>query len=116
VKTAAVLRLNAEMRLADRDYAGAIDTWRQAIALQPGSAAVHLRLAEALAAASRPDEAVAEYVTAISVNAGADAHRRLAELYDALGRTAEASRERATHVQRRLEELRQRAEAGAYGL
>ena len=116
VKTAAVLRLSAEMRMAERDYAGAVDSWRQAILLQPGSATVHLRLAEALAAANRPDEAVAEYLTAISLKAGADAHRRLAELYDALGRTAESSRERVTHVERRLEELRRRAEEGAYGL
>jgi tetratricopeptide (TPR) repeat protein len=116
VKTAAVLRLNAEMRMAERDNAGAIDLWRQAISLQRGSAAIHVRLAEALAAANRPDEAVAEYQTAISLKAGPDAHRRLAELYDALGRTAEASRERATYVERRLEELRQRAAGGAYGL
>jgi len=116
VKTAAVLRLNAEMRMAARDYAGAVDIWRQAILLQPGSAAVHLRVAEALAAAKRPDEAVAEYLTAISLKAGADAHRRLAELYDSLARTGEAGRERAAHVERRLEELRQRAEQGAYGV
>jgi tetratricopeptide (TPR) repeat protein len=115
VKTAAVLRLNAEMRMAERDHAGAIDLWRQAISLQRGNAAIHLRLAETLAAANRPDEAVAEYLTAISLKAGADAHRRLAELYDALGRTAEGGRERATHVERRLEELRRRAEEGAYG-
>jgi tetratricopeptide (TPR) repeat protein len=116
VKTAAVLRLNAEMRMAARDYAGAVDIWRQAILLQPGGAAVHLRLAEALATANRPDEAVAEYRTAISLNAGADAHRRLAELYDSLARTGEAARERAAHVERRLDELRQRAEQGVYGL
>jgi tetratricopeptide (TPR) repeat protein len=116
VKTAAVLRLNAEMRMAERDHAGAVDIWRQAIRLQPEGAAVHLRLAEALAAASRPDEAVAEYLTAISLKAPPDAHRRLAELYDSLARTGEAGRERAAHVERRLEELRQRAEQGAYGL
>ena len=115
VKTAAVLRLNGEMRMTAGDPAGAVDVWRQAILLQPGSAAVHLRLAEALAVANRPDEAVAEYLTAISLNAGTDAHRRLAELYDSLGRTGEAGRERRVHVEQRLEELRQRAE-GAYGL
>ena len=115
VKTAAVLRLNAEMRMTERDYASAVDIWRQAILLQPGSAAVHLRLAEALAAANRPDEAVAENLTAIALKAGADPHRRLAELYDSLGRTGDAVRERAAHVERRLEELRQRAEQGAYG-
>ena len=114
-KTAATLRLNAEVRRGEGDYAGAIDLWRQAIALQPGSAAIHLRLAEALAAVNRPDEAVPEYRTAISLSAGSDAHRRLAELYDALGRADEASRERTIHIERRLEELRQRAEQGGYG-
>jgi tetratricopeptide (TPR) repeat protein len=114
-KAAAVLRLNAQIRLGERDYAGAIDLWRQANSLQRGSAATYLRLADALAAANRPDEAVTEYLTAISLDAGADAHRRLAALYDALGRTADASRERATYVKRRLEELRRRAEDGAYG-
>ena len=68
--------------MAKRDYAGAVDSWRQASLLQPGTATVHLRLAE---------------------------------LYDALGRTAESRRERATHVERKLEELRRRAEEGAYG-
>jgi tetratricopeptide (TPR) repeat protein len=115
VKTAAVLRLNAEMRMAERDYAGAVEIWRQSIAIQP-AAAVHLRMAEALTAAKRSDEAVAEYLTAISLKAGSDVHRRLAELYDSLGRTGEAGRERATYVERRLEELRQRAAEGAYGL
>ena len=120
-KTAAVLRLDAEIRRGERDYDGAIDLWRQANSLQRGNAAIHLRLAEALAAANRSDEAVAEYRTAISLGAGADAHRRLAELYEAMGLTAEGRSERATHVERRLEdrrlgELRRGAEAGAYGL
>jgi tetratricopeptide (TPR) repeat protein len=114
IKNAAVGRLNAEMRMAEGDYAGAIESWRQANLLQP-SVAVHLRLAEALAAAKRPDEAVAEYLTAISLKAAPDAHRRLAELYDALGRTADAARERATHAARRLEELRRRAAEAAFG-
>ena len=114
-KAAAVLRFNAEMRMTERDFAGAVEIWRQALLLQQGSAAVHLRLAEALAGANRPDEAVAAYRTAISLEAGADAHRRLAELYDSIGRTGEADRERAAHVERRLAELRRRAEQGAYG-
>lgn len=115
LKSAAVLRLSAEMRMAEHDHAGAIDVWREAIQLEQGRAAAHLRLAEALAAAGRPDEAVAEYRTAISLNAGPDVHRRLAELYDSLGRGDDADRERAVHVDRRLEELRRRAD-GAYGL
>jgi tetratricopeptide (TPR) repeat protein len=115
-KAAAALRVNAEVRMGQRDYPGAIDLWRQAIALQGANAAIQLRLAEALTAANRPDEAVTAYLTAISLDAGPDAHRRLAELYDSTGRTAEAMRERATYVTRRLEELRRRAEQGAYGM
>ena len=112
-RTAAALRLQAEVRMGERDYSGAVDLWRQAISVQGGSAVSHLRLAEALAAAQRPNDAVAEYLTAISLGAGADAHRRLAELYEVLGRPAESARERVTHVERRLEELQQRAEEGA---
>ena len=114
-KAAAALRLTAEVRREQSDDAGAIDLWRQAISLQPGSAAVHLRLAETLAVANRRGEAVAEYRTAISLGAGADVHRRLAALYDALGRADDASRERTIYLDRRLEELRQRAEHGTYG-
>jgi tetratricopeptide (TPR) repeat protein len=114
-KAAAVLGLTAETLMADGDYAGAVDGWRQAILLQPGRAPVHLRLAAALAAANRGDDAATEYRTAIALGAGADAHRRLAEVYELLGRSGEAERERATHVERRLEELRQRAQHGAYG-
>jgi hypothetical protein len=36
-------------------------------------------------------------------------HHQQADLYDALGRSAESARERATHVERRLEELGQGA-------
>jgi tetratricopeptide (TPR) repeat protein len=115
VRTAGVLTLQAEVRMGERDFSGAIDLWRQAIAAQRGSAARQLRLADALVAANRQDEAVGEYLTAISLGAGAEAHRRLAELYDTLGRIAESARERATYVERRLEDLRGRADEGAPG-
>jgi len=113
VRSVAVLTLQAEVRMGARDFSGAIDLWRQAIALQRGSAARQLRLAEALVAANRQGEAVTEYLTAISLGAGAEAHRRLAELYDTLGRTDDSARERATYVGRRLQELRERADEGA---
>ena len=113
VRSVAVLTLQAEVRMGARDFNGAIDLWRQAIALQRGSAARQLRLADALVAANRQGEAVTEYLTAISLGAGAEAHRRLAELYDTLGLTADSARERATYVSRRLQELRGRADEGA---
>src|SRR5213083_977266 len=50
---------------------------------------------EVLVAAQRLDEAAKTYQTAISLGAGADARRRLAEVHDALGRNAESVRERA---------------------
>lgn len=114
-RTAAALRLDAEVRAAARDYPAAIDLWRQAMSLQPGGSAAHVRLAEALAAAGRADEALAEYRTALSRGAGADIHLRLADLYERIGRSDEASRERTRHVERRLDELHQRAEAGTFG-
>jgi tetratricopeptide (TPR) repeat protein len=98
--------------MGERDFNGAIDLWRQAIALQRGSAARQLRLADALVAANRQGEAVTEYLAAISLGAGVEAHRRLAELYDTLGRSDDGARERATYITRRLEELRQRASDG----
>ena len=112
LRTIAILTLQAEVRNGERDYAGAIDLWDQIIQLRPGSASSHLRLAEALVAAQRLDEAAKNYQTAISLGAGADARRRLAEVHDALGRNAESVRERASYVQQRLEELRQRAADG----
>jgi tetratricopeptide (TPR) repeat protein len=111
-RTAAVLALEAELRAGERRFSEAIDLWRQIIASQPGSAARQLRLADALVAAKRHEEAAAEYVAAIALGAGADAHRRLAEVYDTLGRPADSARERATYVDRRLEELRLRAAGG----
>jgi tetratricopeptide (TPR) repeat protein len=113
VRSVAVLTLQAEVRMGARDFNGAIDLWRQAIALQRGSAARQLRLAEALVAANRQGEAVTEYLAAISLGAGAEAHRRLAELYDALGRTNDSARERTAYMNLRIEELRERADEGA---
>ncbi|MEO8255732.1 MAG: tetratricopeptide repeat protein [Acidobacteriota bacterium] len=112
LRTIAILTLQAEVRNGERDYAGAIDLWNQIIPLRPGSAASHLQLAGALVAAERLDEAATTYRTAISLGAGADARRRLAEVYAALGRNAESVRERASSVQQRLEELRERAANG----
>lgn len=111
-RTAATLTLQAEVRMTERDYRGAIDLWQQAATMQRGSASIHLRLADALAAAQRLDEAAAAYQTAIALDAGADAHRRLADVWAALGRQEDSARARAAYVARQLEELGQRA-AGA---
>jgi tetratricopeptide (TPR) repeat protein len=112
VRTIAILTLQAEVREREREYATATDLWDQIVRLRPRSASNHLRLADAQVSAQRLDEAAKTYQTAISLGAGAEAHRRLAAVQVALGREAESVRERATYVQQRLEELRQRAAEG----
>jgi tetratricopeptide (TPR) repeat protein len=108
-RTIALLTVQANVRKDERDFAGAIDLWDQIIQLRRESASAHLRLAETYVAAGQLDEAVTAYQAAIALGAGVDIHRRLAELYAALGRNDESARERASYVQQRLEELRQRA-------
>jgi tetratricopeptide (TPR) repeat protein len=110
-RTVATLTLQAEVRMTERDYAGAVDLWRQVIAMQRGSGSIHMRLADALVSAKRLQEAVDVYQTAISLEAGAEAHRRLADVYDALGRSDDGARERGRYLARQLESLRQRAPA-----
>src|SRR5947207_2405619 len=65
-RTIAMLTLQAEIRIGERDYAGAIDLANQIIQLRPRNASSHLRLADALVAAGRLDDAGKEYQTAIS--------------------------------------------------
>ena len=108
-RTAATLALQAEVRMSERDYSGAIALWRQVVTMRPGSASTHLRLADALLAADRLDEAAAAYQTAVSLDAvPAEPHRRLAGVYEALGRREESARALAGYVSRKLEELRRR--------
>lgn len=113
-RTAAVLQLEAEVRMGERDYEGAVGFWRQLVALER-SAGRYLRLADALIALKRMEEAAAELQAAIALNAGPDAHRRLAGVWQAMGRGEDSARERATYTRRRLEELRQRAQQGTPG-
>ena len=108
-RTIAVLTVQAELRMRERDYAGAVDRWDQVVQLRPQQALNHLRLADALAAAGRLDGAAQSYQQAVTLGAGPDILRRLAGVYDAVGRTADSERVRNDYIQRRLEELRLRA-------
>jgi tetratricopeptide (TPR) repeat protein len=110
-RTAAVLQLEAEVRMGERDYEGALGFWRQLVALER-SAGRYLRLADSLIALKRMEEAAAELQAAIALNAGPDAHRRLAEVLQVMGRGEESAQERTTYTRLRLEELRQRAQQG----
>ena len=62
----------------------------------------------AIEAAKRMDEAAAQLVMAIGANGGAEAHRRLALVYAAMGRVDESARERRLYTEARLRELRER--------
>ena len=108
-RTIALLTVQADVRKDARDFAAAVDLWDQIVQLRPGNATNHTRLADANLAAGRLEEAAKEYQTAISLGAGVDVHRRLAEVYAALGRKDDSARERASYVQQRLEDLRQRS-------
>ena len=95
--------------MSERDYSGAIALWRQVVTMRPGSASTHLRLADALLAANRLDEAASAYQTAISLDeAPAEPYRRLAEVYEAVGRREDSAAARARYVSRKLEELTRR--------
>jgi tetratricopeptide (TPR) repeat protein len=108
-RTLGMLSLQAELHMSNHDYDDAIEAWRQAAALEGRSAAAHLGLATALIAATRLDAAAAELQVAITLNAGIDVHRRLADVYAALGRADDSARERRTYTEQRLQELQQRA-------
>jgi tetratricopeptide (TPR) repeat protein len=111
LRTAGMLSLEAEVQMAERQYDRAIQTWQQVIELQGRSAVTHARLADALIAAKRLEDAASQLQLAISANGGADVHRRLADLYAAMGRLDDSARERRRYLERRLKELTEQAGA-----
>ena len=104
-RTAAMLAVQAEIHVMKGEYEAAIDMWKQAIAIRRDSVG-HLQVADALMKARRLEEAAAVLQAAIRLNSRPETHRRLAEVYDALGRTAESARQRQTYTDMRLDELR----------
>jgi tetratricopeptide (TPR) repeat protein len=100
-----MLTVQAEIHVSRGEYDAAIDAWKQAIAIRRDSVG-HFRMSDALIKARRLEEAAAVLQAAIQVNPRPEAHRRLAEVYAALGRAEESARERQTYTEQRLEELR----------
>jgi tetratricopeptide (TPR) repeat protein len=103
-RTAAMLAVQAEIHASKGEYDAAIDAWTQANAIRRDSVG-HLQMADALIRAGRLDEAASVLQAAVSSNARPETHRRLAEVYAAMGRTDDAARERRTYTEQRLEEL-----------
>ena len=109
MRSATVLRLRAEREMSAGQFAEAIATWQELIPMESGYADNHLSLAEALVAEKRLEEAAARLQTAITLKAGIEAHRRLALVYETLGRAADANRVRQMYIERLLQDLRRRA-------
>ena len=104
-RTSAMLSVQAAIHVSRGEYEAAIDIWKQAITIRRDSVG-SLQVADALTKAGRLEEASAVLQAAIRSNPRPEMHRRLAEVYAALGRTDESARERLTYTEQRLEELR----------
>jgi tetratricopeptide (TPR) repeat protein len=104
-RTAAMLSVQAVMHVSRGEYDAAIEIWKQAITTRRDSVSP-FQVADTLIKAGRLEEASAVLQAAIPSNPRPEIHRRLAEVYAALGRTEESARERQTYTEQRLEELR----------
>jgi len=104
-RTAAMLTVQAEVHMSRGEYDAALDAWKQAITIRRDSVG-SLQVADALIKAGRLEEATAVLQAAIPLNARPETHRRLAEVYAALGRLEDSARERQAYTRQRLEELR----------
>ena len=104
-RTAAMLTVQAEVHMSKGEFDAALDVWKQALAIRRDSVGA-LQIADALIKTKRVEEAAAMLRAAISSSARPEAHRRLAEVYAALGRADESARERQAYTQQRLQELR----------
>ena len=108
-RTVGTLSAEAELSMRARQYDRAVALWQQVVDLDSQNAGSYLRLADALAHAKRLAQAANQLEKAISLNAGPEAHRRLAEVYAALGRRDESARERQRYSENRFQELRRAA-------
>jgi tetratricopeptide (TPR) repeat protein len=104
-RTAAMLTVQADVQMARGEFAAALDLWKQAATIRRDSVGA-LQVADALIKTGRLEEAAAVLQAALAANARPETHRRLAEVYAALGRPAESARERQTYTRLRLEEMR----------
>ena len=104
-RTAAMLTVQAEVHMSKGEFDAALDLWKQAATIRRDAVSA-LQVADALIKTKRLDEAAAVLQAAVQSNARPETHRRLAEVYAALGRAEESARERQAYTQQRLEELR----------
>ena len=100
------LNRDADLYSVDGHHDRAVQALSEVVELDPGGAANHLKLAEALMKAGRANESVQYLVKAAALQgSGADVHRRLAEVLAVLGREGESARERERYERLRTQEL-----------
>jgi tetratricopeptide (TPR) repeat protein len=104
-RTAAMLTVQAEVEMSKGEFEAALGLWKQAATIRRDSVGA-LQVADALVKTKRLEEAAAVLQAALQSNPRPETHRRLAEIYAALGRTEDSARERQAHTRLRLEELR----------
>jgi tetratricopeptide (TPR) repeat protein len=107
-----MLGAEATLSMGRGEYERAIALGQDVIELDRSNAGHYIRLAEALVRAKRLADAETNLRTAISLGGGAEAHRRLAEVLAALGRTEQSALERQQYRDQRLQELRARSGGG----
>lgn len=88
-----IIKRDAAQSLDKHEYVAAAALFRRALDVEPDSAAVNRDLGFALMKAGRFDEAVRVLDAAVRLEDTVDAHRLLAEVYTALGRTANSQTE-----------------------
>ncbi len=89
------LRRDASVSIVNGEFAKAVGLLRQALERDANSAQSHLDLGLALLKAGQPAEAVEHLTAAAARENTEDAHAYLSDAYAALGRRADAERERA---------------------
>jgi tetratricopeptide (TPR) repeat protein len=104
-RTAAMLTVQAEVSMSKGEFDAALDLWKQASAIRRESVGA-LQVADALIKTGHLEDAAAVLQTASGANARPETHRRLAEVYAMLGRSADSARERQAYTRQRLDALR----------
>ena len=104
-RTFGMLASQATLSMGRGEFERAIELWREVIGLDPTNAGHQLRLADAFVRAKRLEEAEASLRAAITKGGGPEAHRRLAEVLTALGRTEDSARERQFYRDQRTQDL-----------
>ena len=102
------LKHDAAVSIANAEYGKAAGLLRDAVTLESGVAATQVALGFALMMAGHPAEAIEHLHKSLQLEAGPEAHRYLAEAYQALGRLDESRSESAIYQQlvQRLESQR----------